>query len=66
MRSLEERWKKDKLDFEVLTPCVECKHRITGLTCAAYPGGIPQMILIGAEQHRTPLPGDHGIQFEQI
>ena len=66
MSTIQERWEDSDKGFVVVTPCVECKHRITGLTCAAYPGGIPQMILIGAEQHRTPLPGDHGIQFEQV
>lgn len=36
----------------------------TGLTCEAYPDGIPTAILLGAADHRLPLWGDNGIQFE--
>ena len=33
-------------------------------TCAAYPGGMPDEILVGEADHRNPYPGDHGIRFE--
>ena len=65
MSTLQERWAEEDKGFVVLTPCATCRHRITGLTCAAFPNGIPQIVLTGTEQHRTPLPGDNGIQYEQ-
>jgi len=64
MSTMAERWAHEETFVEVLTPCVTCKHRISGLTCNAFPAGIPQVVLIGEEQHRTPLPGDGGIQYE--
>ncbi|MCX6998069.1 MAG: hypothetical protein NTV49_13545 [Kiritimatiellaeota bacterium] len=53
--------------------CCFCKHWIPptkqgdGDVCAAYPdgNGIPFLIVAGEWQHDHPLPGDHGIQFEQ-
>lgn len=44
--------------------CYSCIH-YNGLTCEAYPDGIPQSILESTADHRDPQPGDHGIQFEQ-
>lgn len=35
-----------------------------GLTCSAYPGGIPAGIIESAVDHREPYQGDHGLQFE--
>lgn len=32
-------------------------------TCEAYPGGIPNQIVRWGGEHRTPRPGDHGLQF---
>ena len=35
-------------------------------TCKAYPEGIPEEILTGEVDHRTPYKGDHGIMFEKL
>ena len=49
--------------------CATCKNltvfenRI--LKCKAYPEGIPKEILTWKEDHRHPLPGDNGIQYEK-
>jgi hypothetical protein len=32
--------------------------------CAAFPGGIPDEIAYGDNDHVSPFPGDHGIQYE--
>jgi hypothetical protein len=36
-----------------------------GMTCAAYPSGIPAEILDSDVDHRLPYAGDHGIHFMQ-
>jgi len=50
--------------------CLDCayyggpKQYGFGLTCKAYPRGIPEEILEGKIDHDKPYPGDHGIQFK--
>ena len=65
--------KGDRVMTNTAVPlCYYCKHLRTGVddgdkrlvTCAAYPDGIPKPILEEFGDHRTPLMGDHGIQFE--
>lgn len=46
--------------------CSFCEHATpsdNGMSCAAYPDGIPDDILYGGLDHRKPLPEDHGVQF---
>jgi hypothetical protein len=49
--------------------CYYCAHLgdnndADQMTCAAYPGGIPDLIIQGKRDHRTRLPGDNGVTFE--
>jgi len=49
--------------------CYECAHfrtnREEGLVCKAFPKGIPDAVLFQGSDHKEPLEGDHGIQFEE-
>jgi hypothetical protein len=52
----------------VATPiCYSCAHlnEGEGMTCTAFPDGIPDEILNSEADHRLPYPGDNGIQFAQ-
>lgn len=50
--------------------CWNCQHLSrdrVGMTCRAFRGPIPDAILNGRADHRSPYPGDNGITFgEQI
>ena len=45
--------------------CGFCINYRGALKCSAYPKGIPEEILTGEHDHRTPYKGDNGIQFEK-
>lgn len=47
------------------TQCIHCRHYLGGLTCTAFPQGIPKEILSGEHDHREPYDGDQGIRWEQ-
>lgn len=45
--------------------CLECRHNRGQVKCSAFPGGIPDVIWRGDNDHRKPYPGDGGIQYER-
>jgi hypothetical protein len=46
--------------------CVTCNNIIEGITCKAFPEGIPQAILDGGVDHTQPYPGDNGFRYEVL
>jgi hypothetical protein len=45
--------------------CIFCAHKSDeGAFCAAFPDGIPKVILTNGFDHRRPYPGDNGIRYE--
>ena len=46
--------------------CNRCRHVSNdGLTCEAFPEGIPAEILTGKHDHTKAFPGDGGIRFRR-
>lgn len=52
------------LPVAVSVLCGTCSHLGPGLSCRAFPDGIPGPILEGRADHREPYPGDHGVRYE--
>jgi hypothetical protein len=49
--------------------CNKCSHKrpsVPGAACDAFPEGIPFDVLVGDRDHRFPIEGDNGIQFEPV
>lgn len=47
-----------------VAPCTTCARKSPwGPTCEAFPNGIPEEILDGSDQHRTPVTGDGGLTY---
>lgn len=49
--------------------CDACRHLRDGdidqpWNCDAFPVAIPEPVLWNEQDHREPIPGDNGIQFE--
>lgn len=47
--------------------CLWCVHFIPeakGMTCTAFPEGIPEAIVLSRVFHTAPYPGDQGIAFQ--
>jgi len=55
------------LEVPVYSPvCSTCRRFRTGRpgrTCDAFPDAIPLRIWTGANDHRRPVDGDHGLQY---
>jgi len=49
------------------TQCRRCRHlRSANWTCAAFPAGIPALILRGRFDHAIAYPGDNGVRFDPL
>lgn len=64
----EEEWARldrfvGRVEDLVWASCVSCLHKWRGPVCEAYPDGIPEVILNGNVDHKTPYPGDHGLTY---
>ena len=46
--------------------CNTCIHRLSPVTCEAYPRGILKGILTGDLDHRKPVTGDSGIRYKKV
>lgn len=44
--------------------CVFSEPGDDRMYCEAFPDGIPDEVLYGVVDHRNPIPGDGGVQFE--
>lgn len=61
---MKHRWDNEILE-NAIKLCNDCKHIWPHeIKCAAYPDGIPDDILFCRLDHRKPIDGDRGIQFE--
>jgi hypothetical protein len=64
----EEEWARPdrfngRLEDLAWASCVSCLRKARGPICEAYPNGIPEVILNGKVDHKTPYPGDHGLAY---
>ena len=52
--------------------CYRCQYfkvpplKTKGLTCRAFPDGIPEDIILTGTSHIDPLPGDNGFQYKEL
>lgn len=50
-----------------LSDCATCEFKsLYFATCKAFTSGIPEQLLSGELQHRTPFTGDHGIMYKPV
>lgn len=64
---IHKRWAIDQeLEMFTVTPCVKCKHYLADDKCAAFPEGIPEVIINLENDHSMPLPNQvNNIVFEE-
>lgn len=55
---------RGSVSMEISSQCATCEHIIEGLTCKAFPKGIPAAIWRGEHDHTTPFDGDHGVRYQ--
>ena len=56
------------MTYRIYIQCSDCNHFYDPAFqwhCDAFPDGIPEDILDGSFNHKSPHEGDHGIQFEK-
>ncbi len=53
------------MTLRLMSYCRGCKHYAGYERCKAFPRGIPQPILDRIDDHRKPIEGDMGIQYER-
>lgn len=59
--------KKDIANEPICMGCRFFNHsEPEGFTCKAFPEGIPEEIVMGDFDHRTPYPNDNDIQYKPI
>ena len=55
------------IDRVIVEPvCFHCRWFLYFPFCGAFPGGIPDDIRLGLNDHRLPVDGDHGLQFTPL
>ncbi len=49
----------------IIALCFDCRRLSNekGMKCEAFPGGIPDEIILAEHDHHRPFPGDRGLTF---
>jgi len=65
--TLLEKWAEEGESRFDEYPCLTCANLIDNFeeTCRAFPKGIPKEILSNENDHKKPVEGDQGIQYEK-
>ena len=50
----------------VFPQCLVCTHFEQGYTCAAFPEGIPQDVLLNKQDHRKAIDGDNDVRWAPL
>lgn len=53
------------MSFKATGLCGSCVHRTGTYTCDAWPDGIPREVMLGELDHREPIEGDGGVQYQE-